>query len=376
MELMEDGLSIERHMFEKAAKTRTPIYGVLELLPLCNMSCDMCYVRMSREEMERSGRLLTTEEWCALAEEMKDAGTLFVLMTGGEPLLYPGFKELYLKLRSLGMIITINTNGTLIDDEWADFFAKHKPRRINITLYGAGEETYEKLCHLPGGFARTIAGIKRLKDRGVDVKMNGSLAKANVDERMQIIELGEQLGVPMHVDTYMYPRTRERSCGYKEQARLNPEEAADAGVEVLRREQGEELFKRYAKQRLFEVEHVKEFGCTNKMSCKAGKSSYVINWKGNMIPCVMLDNPGASVQETGFAEGWKQITEGVERLCISDECASCKYKVVCNTCAAAALAETGKCDAVPDYICRYTKRSMEHYEAYMRALKENVGNDD
>ena len=36
----------------------------------------------------------------------------------------------------MGMILTINTNGTLIDETWADFFAQHPPRRINITLYG------------------------------------------------------------------------------------------------------------------------------------------------------------------------------------------------------------------------------------------------
>lgn len=62
--------------------------GVLELLPLCNLNCDMCYVRMSREEMEEVGRLRTMEEWTKTAEDMMKAGTLFVLLTGGEPLLY------------------------------------------------------------------------------------------------------------------------------------------------------------------------------------------------------------------------------------------------------------------------------------------------
>lgn len=66
------------------------------------------------------------EEWTKTAEDMMKAGTLFVLLTGGEPLLYPHFRELYQKLRELGMIITINTNGTLINEAWADFFAENK----------------------------------------------------------------------------------------------------------------------------------------------------------------------------------------------------------------------------------------------------------
>ncbi len=105
MELMEDGTTIEQQMFAMAAEKKVPLYGVLELLPLCNLNCDMCYVRMSREEMEEVGRLRTMEEWTKTAEDMMRAGTLFVLLTGGEPLLYPHFRELYQKLRELGMII-------------------------------------------------------------------------------------------------------------------------------------------------------------------------------------------------------------------------------------------------------------------------------
>lgn len=90
------------------------------------------------------------EEWIDLAKQMADAGVLFLLLTGGEPLLFPGFKKLYMELKNLGMILTINTNGTLIDEEWADFFAKNRPRRINITLYGSDDTAYETLCHYPG----------------------------------------------------------------------------------------------------------------------------------------------------------------------------------------------------------------------------------
>lgn len=79
MELIEDGTTIEQQMFAMAAEKKVPLYGVLELLPLCNLNCDMCYVRMSREEMEEVGRLRTMEEWTKTAEDMMKAGTLFVL---------------------------------------------------------------------------------------------------------------------------------------------------------------------------------------------------------------------------------------------------------------------------------------------------------
>ena len=136
MEHMDNGTTLERRLFQIAAEKRIPLYGVLELLPLCNMNCDMCYVRLDKTEMEAQGKLRTADEWLALAKQMKKAGTLFLLLTGGEPLLYPDFRRLYLELRRMGMTVNINTNGTLIDEEWAEFFRKNKPRRINQCTVG------------------------------------------------------------------------------------------------------------------------------------------------------------------------------------------------------------------------------------------------
>ena len=124
-----DNLTYEKRLISKAARSHTPINGSFELLPLCNMNCGMCYVRLSRPEMDRQGHLHSAAEWISLARQMQKSGTLFLLLTGGEPLLFPDFKTLYLELRSMGMILTINTNGTLIDETWADFFAQYPPRR-------------------------------------------------------------------------------------------------------------------------------------------------------------------------------------------------------------------------------------------------------
>ena len=55
MEALEDGTTMERMLLAQAKQSHTPVNGSIELLPLCNMNCDMCYVRLSREEMERQG---------------------------------------------------------------------------------------------------------------------------------------------------------------------------------------------------------------------------------------------------------------------------------------------------------------------------------
>ena len=224
MRYIEKNITLERAMTRRAAVAQRPINGSLELLPLCNMNCDMCYIRLSRTEMEQTGRMHMADEWIRLGEEMAQSGVLFLLLTGGEPLMFPDFRRLYLELRRRGMILTVNTNGTLLDEEWAEFIGENKPRRINITLYGADDEAYRKLCHYPGGFEKALNAIRLLRERGVDVKINGSVTKENYKDMAAIYRIGQEMDVPVHIDTYMLPGIHESDKSFDEQSRLNPED--------------------------------------------------------------------------------------------------------------------------------------------------------
>ena len=359
MEPLEGAATVERMLLDQARRTRTPANGSIELLPLCNMNCDMCYVRLSREEMETKGRLRAADEWLEIGRQMKDAGVLFLLLTGGEPFLYPDFRRLYLELRKMGMIITINTNGTLIDEDLAAFLGKYKPRRVNITLYGTDEETYANLCHYPGGYEKTLRGIRLLREQGVDVKVGGSLARANQDDLDKLLNIGEELDIPVRVDTYMMPATRERDLPYNMQSRLNPEEAARARIHALKREMGPELFPQYVRQSVERADHPEPAEAKpGHMSCMAGQCSFTINWQGEMRPCVILTEPAISVFEVGFKAAWKYIVEETHKILLNEKCSTCHMRHLCRTCAASALLETGSYDGVPDYMCRYAGESL------------------
>ena len=80
------------------------------------------------------------------AREAADAGMLYLLLTGGEPFLYPQFRVLMEGLHSMGLLITINSNGTMIDASVVEWLKQCPPSRINISLYGASDETYAQLC--------------------------------------------------------------------------------------------------------------------------------------------------------------------------------------------------------------------------------------
>lgn len=354
MDTVEAATSAERLLIMKAEQRNIPINGSMELLPLCNMNCDMCYVRLSRAEMEARGRIRTGEEWLALGRQMARAGTLFLLLTGGEPLLHPDFREIYLGLKKMGMILTINTNATLLDEEWADFFAAHKPRRINITLYGASSDAYEKLCHHRAGFERVINAVRLLRQRGVDVKLAGSITPANAADVPRMLEIAEELDVPMRMDTYMMPAARERTAPFIRQNRLMPENAAKVRVYALRREMGEETFARYRTQILQQIDgYVPREPKPCFASCHAGKCSFTVNWQGELRTCVVLTQPSVPVFEVGFAAAWEQVSREFQETHYCPQCSACRLRPVCRTCTAAPLLETGDYLETPEYLCRY-----------------------
>lgn len=358
MDTLEGANAVERALMAKAELRNVPLTGSMELLPLCNMNCDMCYVRLSRAEMEARGRIRTGAEWLQLGRQMAKAGTLFLLLTGGEPLLHPDFKEIYLGLKKLGMVLTVNTNATLIDEGWADFFAQYKPRRINITLYGADGAAYEKLCHYPGGFDRVIRAVKLLRQRGVDVRLGSSITRINAGDIPRILEIGRELDVPVRMDTYMMPAVRERSQPFAHQSRLTPEDAAAARLASLRGAMGEELFAQYRAEKLAQIDRFQpREPVPTPVTCHAGKCAFSVNWQGLMHPCVIHMEPAVPVFEVGFAAAWAQITREFNEVRFCAKCSACRLRPVCRTCAAAALMETGDYAGTPEYLCRYAAES-------------------
>lgn len=363
---LTDNYEIERFLCKKATENHVPINAILELTPLCNMNCNMCFVRLTADEMMQKGCLRSAKEWIALGSEMKKAGTLFVLFTGGEPLMHPEFKEIYTAFKKMGMILTVNTNGTMINEQWADFFAANLPRRINLTLYGKDEHTYYNQCHYSDGFHKALQAIRLLQKRNVDIKVNSSITPENVEDLDALLSIVNELKAVWKFDTYMYPASRERSARFDEKSRLTPEEAARVRVELMKKRQGREKFFEFAQD--FLRQGNREIGeyAETPVTCRAGKSSFTINWQGMMRPCVMLSFPEEPVFELGFVEAWKRMGETFGKVRLNAKCNACTMREVCQTCAACAVLETGSFSGVPAYMCRYTKETL-------RLLQEESG---
>lgn len=362
-------LPLRKYLMQKAARNHTPLSGTFELTPRCNMNCRMCYIRMSDQEMRERGREKTAEEWIAMGKECVSRGMLLLLLTGGEPFLRPDFREIYTELKKLGLIISINTNGTLIDESVMEWLAKDPPARINVTLYGGNEKTYDHLCRYPG-YRAACEAIDRMVEAGMNVNINASFTKYNIGDMEQIISFAKKRNLRVNSATYMFPPVRNASGIVDEEVRFTPEECAQARFQSMMLQLSEEERKAVSeaiRQGRF-VPPLEDSDCDRssgeKMGCMAGRSAFWITWDGRMTPCGMMNAPVTYPFENGFEKSWEYIMEETDKILLPPQCSTCSMKKFCSVCGALAVAEGhGDSTRRPVYLCR----SAEHY---IRLMKE------
>lgn len=358
MELYQTNTRAEKILQQKADAARIPLGGTIELLPLCNMDCKMCYVRKSKKEMDAEGRMLTCDEWLRIADEAIAEGLLFLLLTGGEPLLYPDFKRLYADLAAKGVILSLNTNGTLIDEEWADFFAEHGCRRVNITLYGKDNDTYGKLCNNPRGFSQVMRACRLLKERDVAFRLNCSVTPDNAEQMAEFFTIANQFEVPLSTSTYMFPGSR-RGVTAENQYRLTPEQSAAKTIECHRLEYPEDDMVEVAKNTLRKLYEPAKLYKGNGFNCHAARSGFWLTWKGEMTPCGMFEEPKISLQEYSFRECWDYIVKESEKMTICSDCKKCSLQNMCRICLAKCYTESGSVTGRPEHICQITRSEFQ-----------------
>ena len=339
---------VAQYLYARANERGIPLGGTFELTPRCNMNCRMCYIRMSEAEMREKGSELSVSEWLELASQAQQKGMLFLLLTGGEPLLYPGFKELFCELKKLGLMISINTNATMLNDDVLEFFKKYPPYRLNITVYGGSNDTYKRLCRCNDGYDRATSAIRKLRDANFFVKINGSITPENIDDAEEILGVAKDYSSPCSLGCYMFPPVRRDG---KSTCRFEPDEAGrrQAGIDYYRYDDIS-----FANE-ISKIKSVEETdlcdAAAEKFRCRAGRSSFWITWDGRMNACGMMDTFSLHPLDDGFEACWSKINREISAMTVLDGCKTCKNRAICKVCPAVAAAETGDVNKKPEYLC-------------------------
>lgn len=366
---------LTEYLHAKAAGKGVPLSGTFELTPCCNMACKMCYVSMTKAQQEAKAPIKTAREWIELGRVAKEKGMLYLLLTGGEPFLRQDFREIFQSLHRMGLILSINSNGTLIDEETVAWLQQTPPSRINITLYGASDETYGRLCGNPKGYTQVTKAIRLLKQAGISVKLHCSLTPHNAGDTEKIFAYAREEGLIVQATSYMFPPLRRDETMVGMNDRFVPEDAAYHAANIARLMNGNQQFLQWLEQGLppvpTDTDDCLEIGEGNGINCRAGKCSFWVTWTGAFLPCGMLPVEGApDVFADGFDQAWKYARRYVQDIRLPIKCASCEARDNCKACAAMVYTETGDFCAVPQYRCAMTKA----YPDACRRISEEILN--
>ena len=323
---------------QKVYSWRIPINGGMDLAERCNLDCVHCYIK----KPAGAAKDLPAKKIKAILDEVSSAGCLFFLMTGGEPLLRKDFADIYVHAVKLGMLVTVFSNGTLIDAETAKLFQKWSPQNIEISIYGATAKTHDKITKVSGSFKKTIRGVEQLLNRNVSVSLKTMLMTGNQDEFEGMLRLSKKLGVKFRMDAELFPRFdgNRKPLDF----RVPPEMAVAKEMMIPGRLQA---WKKY-------FSRMKHAPAGNKLyECAAGQSYFHINSRGILMPCLMTTDVGYDLKKGSFMHGWNKVIGGKfnKTPSLGFACRKCRNRIACDSCPSFFLLENGDKTIYSKYMC-------------------------
>ena len=322
---------------------RLPLQGSIELTHRCNLKCVHCYCNLPANDMEAVQGELRTDEVVNILDQIAEAGSLWLLFTGGEPLLRKDFKDLLVYAKKKGFITTLFTNGTLITSDLAAFLADWRPHSIEITLYGATQKTYESITGMPGSFERCLRGIELLLEHGAPVALKTMVMTLNHDEVFRIKAFAENLGVRFRFDPVLNPRLDGslQPCRY----RLTPEEAV--ALDLADEDRGKEW-------REFCSRFSGPSRRDNLYICGAGVSTFHIDPYGRMSPCELARHDFCDLRKGSFRKFWDEDFPGFLSLKAKEDypCNRCELISLCGQCPGWGWMENRDPQKTVDHLCK------------------------
>jgi len=341
-------------LFKRARRERVPLSGTLDLTYRCNFRCVHCYVGHLVQQARSESGELDTGQMVRVLNGAADAGCMFLLLSGGEPLLREDFVQVYTAARRLGMLVTVFTNASLLNEEHLEVFGEYPPRMVEVTLYGASSATYERITGTRGSFATVHNGIERLLGAGLSVGLKSMVLRDNVHEISAMARLAQDLGLPYRVDPLVTPRL-DGDCRPLAQ-RVEPELAAEVEFGIER--QASAMAQVLELRRTGRLEGAPS---DRLFRCGAGQASFHVGPAGFMHPCLISPGIACDTLTPGFAEAWKTITAAVDRATWTDpgRCATCHRALLCGYCAGLFLLEGVSPAEPPEYLCRLGERKAQ-----------------
>lgn len=385
-----------------ATEPGTPRLVFWEVTKGCNLRCVHC--RANPTELA-SPLDLPSAEALGVIDGIRAVGRPILVLSGGEPLFRGDIFDLATHAVERGLRVALATNGTLVTKAVARKVAATGIRRVSVSLDGADAATHDAFRGMPGAFHAAVQGLLNLKEQGVSVQINMTIARHNAHQLPAVLELAKSLGadalhtfllVPVGCGAEMAPDSMVPAQEYEEILNWFYDRAREGEIElkatcaphyfrVVRQRRAAERHaqagaadsppgfrasgpsevnvpdktERAAKTDPLRARHGLDGGHTMTRGCLAGSGVCFISHRGQVYPCGYLPVLAGDLQKESFAQVWNNSP--VFRLLrdaanLKGKCGVCEFQNVCLGCRARAYAASGDFLAEEPF-CAYQPRA-------------------
>lgn len=326
------------------------LYSVIfEITPRCNFNCVHCYLTSHHDNDE-----LSYEEIIEIIDILYEKEVLFLTFTGGDVFVRKDFKDIYLYAKKKGFIIEIYTNGALIDQEILDMFCEYPPLLVDISLYGSCEDTYHKVTGVSNAFAKVVHSIEELKRNNIRVSLKAPILNLYYDELPAMKKIAENYGLPFRTGFEIFPTIDNDSSVTDYSVPI--ETALEYEFAQFEEEKHNMPNREYTKP----VDLMKE---KPLFRCKLGRASCVIDYYGNMCPCMSFRHRGVRLTKDNFESVWNSFGQYPEMKADDTyRCLQCEAYDYCDICPAMMEFVYGDMQHVDEHFCRSAKARYQHFK--------------
>jgi AdoMet-dependent heme synthase len=319
-------MSLMQQLNDKALRLGVPLSAHLDVTYRCNERCEHCYL-----DHDDHGEM-TTAEIRDLLQQLADAGTFFLTLSGGEVLMRRDAFEIIEYARSLLFNVKLKTNAVMIREKEAKRLRALGVEQVQISVYSHRPEVHDAITKLPGSLKRTMAAVRLLRAQGLRVNMANVLMRSNRADTEGVQTLAKELGAHYTLDPTITPMM-------------------DGNTSVLRhRVDASELSSYFHNPDL--VGDVESFcapptavdeDVLEGLPCSAGHTSCYISPYGDVYPCVQFPLTCGNVRRQKFLEIWRDSPQLNEvrsiRLKHLTTCSGCSHAGSCTRCPGLAYME-------------------------------------
>ncbi|MCP8318792.1 MAG: radical SAM protein [Candidatus Methylarchaceae archaeon HK01B] len=343
-----------------------PLTVILEFTRVCNLRCPYCYVDTydSQKSEENLGLdELSTEEWIDCIDSLNEAGVAGIVFSGGEPLLRKDFFKVAEYASSKGLIVSLATNGTMLDKRTVKKLRNIGVDYIEISLFSAKSDLNDAFRG-KGSFEKSVNAAKYCMEEGRTVGLAITIVKQTKDEIEEFLKLAKNIGVDIAIFLNFIP---VGNAFVNKNLDLDPYEKEEVlKLIVEKRQVYDNFFRKIVVLQSTQIARVcyemaednegfelKQIGFTKFAElgkykflnyvggCSAGRFLATIAPNGNILPCPFLRLKLGDVRKDDFVDIWTSnpiLNKLRDRKNWKGRCGKCGYKIVCGGCRARAYA--------------------------------------